>query len=203
MLAFPREGFVFLAMPKCASTAIEQKLVRRSKVALSGAGLKHVSMSEFERFVQPMLEHAGHARSSYEVVCLFREPVDWVQSWWRYRSRPSLADHPNRRQNFAGGVSFEEFAEAYIERSTPYARVDGGSQSAFVRGVNADVGVDRIFRYEELEKFVSYVEGKLRRDVTLEHSNASPDRPRELSEQAYNRLVAHLQPEYEIYSRLQ
>ncbi len=203
MLAFPREGFVFLAMPKCASTAIERKLARRSKVVLSAAGLKHVSVQEFERFVQPLLEHAGHARSSYEVVCLFREPVDWVQSWWRYRSRPSLAENPHRRQNFAGGVSFEEFAEAYIQRSAPYARVDGDSQSAFVRGGNADVGVDRIFRYEEIDAFVAYVEGKLGRDVTLEHRNESPDRPHELSQETYNRLVAHLQPEYEIYSRLQ
>ncbi len=200
MLAYPRRGFVFLAMPKCGSSAVESAIGRHAGVAFTGGGLKHICMTDFERLVVPLLEHGGFGPKSYEVVCLFREPVDWVYSWWRYRSRPDLAEHRSaRRENFTGNVSFEEFAEAYVHRATPYARVDGVSQSAFVRSTSGLVGVDRIFRYEQMDAFVAYLEDKLQRKVRLDRINVSPERPVQLSQGAYDRLVTHLEPEYAIY----
>lgn len=200
MLAFPRRGLVLLAMPKCATTAIESKLRRVAKVSFTGGGLKHTSMAGFERHLQPLLEQAGWSRSSYEVVCLFREPVDWVSSWWCYRSRESLKTHPERSANFAGDMSLDEFAQAYIDRRV---QVDGDSQSAFVRGVDGQVGVDRLFRYDRLDQFLDYLQDKLGRKVHLEQLNVSPPREQQqLSEDVRGRLQQHLRSEYEIYENI-
>jgi hypothetical protein len=200
VLAFPQHGLVLLAMPKCGSTSIERAVSRRAGIRFTGGGLRHMPMSEFERFVQPLLDQAGHPRESYEVACLFREPVDWLRSWWRFRSRPTLRDDPTRGQNYTGGMSFEEFTEAYIDGSQPCAQVDGGSQSTFVRGLDGRVGVDRIFRYEEMGTFVAYLENVLGHEVELSRRNVSPRRRSiGLSGEARARLLRHLRPEYEIY----
>ena len=49
--------------------------------------IKHTKYTEFQRFLQPFLAAKGFPRNSYEVVCVFREPIDWLFSLWRYRSR--------------------------------------------------------------------------------------------------------------------
>ena len=75
---------------------------------------KHTRYAQFQRFLQPWLESKGFSRESYEVVCVVREPVDWLASWWRYRSREELADPSKRNhRNYAGHLSFEQFARAY------------------------------------------------------------------------------------------
>ena len=78
MIAAPQHGFVFLAMPKCASTAIQRALRRVALVeTLREPAVKHLSYRSVERWVVPLLEEGGFPRRSYEVVCLCREPFDW------------------------------------------------------------------------------------------------------------------------------
>ena len=110
MIAAPQHGFVFLAMPKCASSAIEAAVTRQGLFSLSRNPLKHMQASEFEELVAPLIDFAGYPRSSYETLCLFREPIDWLHSWWRYRSRPALANpRSQKHENYTGHVTFEEF----------------------------------------------------------------------------------------------
>jgi hypothetical protein len=115
MIAAPQHGLLFLAMPKCASTAIEAALEPHGQVVTRGnPGLKHMHYRGFERFVQPMLRRTGHPRHSYDVVCIFREPVHWLHSWWRYRARPELRRPESvRHANYPGDVSFATFCDAY------------------------------------------------------------------------------------------
>src|SRR3712207_9173435 len=116
MLLAPEKGFVFLATPKAASTSIEQAFRPYSQVTMRGNAFKHTRYAQFQRFLRPFLAAKGFPRDSYEVVCVFREPIDWLASWWRYRSREELADpsHPSHH-NYAGHLSFEQFAYAYMK----------------------------------------------------------------------------------------
>ncbi|MBA2773917.1 MAG: gamma-glutamyl kinase [Nocardioidaceae bacterium] len=202
MLMFPRKDLVVLAMPKCGTTALEAKLGKRAPVAFRGGGVKHVSMSQFERHLAPLLAESGRERSSYEVVSLFREPMSWVESWWRYRSREKLTSGP-RQANFTGHLSFENFVETHLEGVAPGV-VDGGSQSDFVAGLDGEVGVDRLFRYERFDDFVAYLEERLSRRLELEQVNVSPDHPEEptLSTATRARLEEHLRRDYEIYGSI-
>ena len=107
----PQAGFVFLAMTKTGSTAVETAFQRHAQlVARRPPRMKHMTARTFDQVFVPVLEHYGHARASYEVLCIVREPVDWVHSWYRYRSRPAAADSDHS----TAGLSFEEFAEQVV-----------------------------------------------------------------------------------------
>ncbi len=93
MLLAPGKGFVFLASTKSGSTSIETAFMTHSQMILrKPPAIKHTTYAGFQRFLQPFLNSKGFPRESYEVVCVVREPIDWLSSWWRYRSREKLAN---------------------------------------------------------------------------------------------------------------
>ena len=201
MIAAPKYGFVFLAMPKCASSAIEAAVGSQGLFSLSRNPLKHMAASEFEDLVAPLIDFAGYPRSSYETLCLFREPIDWLHSWWRYRSRPALADpHSPRHENYTGHVTFEEFIESYIREDADYARIT--RQAQFVSDTAGRVCVDRIFKYEQSHDLLDYLKTKLGLEIAIDRVNVSPERELQISDRARAVLREFLAPEYAIYEGL-
>jgi len=201
MLLAPAQGFVFLAAPKTGSTAIERAFLSYSQVILRGnPGFKHTRYDGFQRFLQPFLAANGYPRDSYEVVCVVREPIDWLSSWWRYRSREELANpsHPNHR-NYAGHASFEQFARAYMKGGEQFARV--GRPSRFVRPHPGESEVDRVFRYERLDLLVDFLYKKIGEEVEVGVKNVSPRISFSLSEGCERELREFFAPEYYIYER--
>jgi hypothetical protein len=201
MLLAPENGFVFLATPKAASTAIEQAFRPYSQVILRGNTFKHTRYAQFQRSLRPFLASKGFPRDSYEVVCVFREPIDWLSSWWRYRSREELADpaHPHDH-NYAGHLSFEQFAYAYMKGDEPF--VQGvGRQSEFVRPRRGQPKVDRVFRYDRLDLLVDFLCEKVGREVKVGVRNVSPERTFSLSEECRRDLCEFFEPEYRIYDQ--
>ena len=199
MLLAPGKGFVFLATTKTGSTSIESAFCPHSQIVLqSPPSFKHTTYAGFQRFLQPYLASGGFPRESYEVVCAFREPIDWLSSWWRYRSREQLANPINpRHRNYTGDVSFDEFARAYMEGSEQFAKV--GRPSRFLRPRPGEAEVDRIFRYERLDLLVDYLCEKVGDEVEVGSANASPERSYVLSEDCETELREFFAPEYRIY----
>lgn len=204
MIAAPQHGLVFLAMTKCASTAIEDELFEYAQIVTrKNPTLKHMHYRGFKRFIGPMLHRHGHPRRSYEVVCVMREPISWLHSWWRYRGRPQLANAEGpRRRNYTGDITFEQFVQAYIAQNETYA-TSIGRQANFVRGPNDQmVGVDRLFRYEELGAFVDYASERIGRPLTLDKVNVSPKTKLRLPRSTRRELQEFLATEYYIYETL-
>jgi hypothetical protein len=183
VIAAPERGVVFLAQTKCASTSIEEVLAPIAEiVGRREPRIKHLNYRDFVETVQPMLERFGFGRESYEVISLIREPIDWLHSWWRYRTRTELADpdHP-RHEHYTGEVSFEDFSRSYMEGGPSFAEV--GRQAEFVVDLSGGIGVDRLFRFEELDVALEYLGMRLgKRLPDLEVLNSSPPRPLELSD---------------------
>jgi hypothetical protein len=201
MLLAPAKGFVFLAAPKTGSTAIERSFLPHSQVVLRGSpGFKHTRYEHFQRFLQPFLAAYGYPRDSYEVVFVIREPIDWLSSWWRYRSREELAhtSHPNHR-NYAGHVSFEQFARAYMKGDEQFARV--GRASRFARPRPGEAEVDHVFRYERLDLLIDFLCEKVGEEVEVGVKNVSPRLSNSLSESCERELREFFAPEYRIYER--
>ena len=198
MLLAPRHGFVFLAIPKTGTSAIETAFRPYAQIAPQGIpAIKHTRYAEFQRFLQPFLAAKGFPRESYEVVCVFREPIDWLSSLWRYRSREKLADPSSpKHHNFTGGVSFEQFARAYMEDGN-----QGMRQSKYVRARRGQAEVDRIFRYDRLDLLVDFMCKKIGENVGVEIKNISPERSFSLSEECERELQEFLRLEYRIYRR--
>jgi hypothetical protein len=195
MLAAPKYGFVFLAMPKCASTAIESAIRRYCQIQVGGTPeLKHTNYGSFERWFEPFLANRGHPRESYEVVCVFREPADWLSSWYRYRSR---RDH-RRARNSTRGVSFEQFVRDYVTGGAPYT--PKGSQARFVsRRSGEGIGPDRIYRYEDVAALAQYLSERVGSRIDLDARNVSPGGRPELPGDLDEMLRAHLARDYDIY----
>ena len=195
MLLAPRHGFVFLAIPKTGSSAIETAFRPYAQVAPQGIpAIKHTTYAEFQRFLQPFLAAKGFPRDSYEVVCVFREPIDWLSSMWRYRSREKLADPSSpKHRRYTGNVSFEQFARAYMEGG----RV--GRPSKFVRALRGQAEVDRVFRYDRFDLLVDFLCEKVGEDVEVGIKNVSPERSFSLSEECERELREFFKPEYQIY----
>jgi len=201
VLLAPGKGFVFLATTKSGSTSIETAFMRHSQMILQKPpAIKHTTYAGFQRFLQPFLNSKGFPRESYEVVCVFREPIDWLSSWWRYRSREKLANPTDpKHRNYTGDVSFEQFARAYMEGSEHFAQV--GRPSRFVQSRSGQAEMDRIFRYDRLDLLVDFLCEKVGEEVEVGSVNTSPERSFSLSEKCEIELREFFAPEYRIYER--
>lgn len=198
MLVSFQHRLAILAMPKCASTAMEKALASRMDLVLRGhPGIKHMRLRGFERFIRPYL--ASLTDAPFEVISAFREPEDWLRSWWRYRRRDAIAGSENSTR----GISFAEFVALYIDGAQKPA--DIGRQGQFIADRDGRVGVDRLFRYDRMDDMVDYVAERLGCEIRLERSNESPRAPwlgGKLSSAQRLQLRQALARDYEIYESI-
>jgi hypothetical protein len=175
MLISLAHKFVFIATPKCASTAIEEMLRPYGSLAFTGTStIKHTTLRDYQRFIKPFLAKNQINVDSFEIYALFREPCSWIRSWWRYRSRPELADprHP-RHPYYTGGIPLEKFVDEYL-KSEPAIFARFGIQAQWVLRRKGDSDRLRLFRYEEIDKFLQHLGERVGRRLSLEKMNQSP-----------------------------
>lgn len=174
MILLLRHSLAFLALPRAASTSVEAALLPFADLAATGdPRVKHMNFRRFSRFVLPLAAAYGVER--VETVCLVREPVAWLASWYRYRRRAGAVAAGKHTRD----LSFAAFAEAWLSDSPPaFAAV--GRPSRFVAGRDGRPGVDRMFRFEALPAFGAFLSARLGRDIALPHLNAAPEEAAEL-----------------------
>lgn len=177
MLCSTKHDFVFLCMTKCASNSVEAIMAPYSDIVLTGPPFyRHLNYRKYIQYVRPLIA-AGLGNKEVETSCVIREPVSWLYSWYRFRQRLSLRNEKNPdHSRSTAGVGFEEFIEAYVSANRPaYARL--GCQFDFVRTESGDVGVDRIFLYENLDSLTKYLSDKVGKRLVLPRMNVSPRSP--------------------------
>jgi hypothetical protein len=195
MLVFWEQRLAILATPKAGSTAIESALeslatmvIRRPPV------LKHTPVQRFHRFIGPYLEVTSGA--PFTVVALMREPRDWLGSWYRYRQRDDVAEPSKTTRD----VSFDQFVTAWCSDPQPdYAAV--GSQAKFLQA-KGEKGVDHLFRYEEIDTFVHFLEDRLNCEIILPRLNVSPDAAMDLSAETEALLRRTAARDFALYETL-
>ena len=189
-----RHGFTFLCMPKSASTSVEQALTNYCELITRGkyaTRLKHTNYRRYHRFIEPYIKTVSPQLP--ETVCLMREPIDWLHSWYRYRKRDILDGSPQSTKD----ITFEEFCQAYMD-----GEINVGRQYDFIRTKDHKVGVQNIFRYEELDKLQKYFEKKIGHRIDFPVMNVSPKETRELGKTMETKLRNFLKKEYDIYNTL-
>lgn len=174
MLISTKYQFVFLCAEKCASNAIEDMLRPYSDIAYLGVPeVRHTNYRDYEKFIRPYLESKLRI-DDFETLCLVREPISWLHSWYRFRARHDLRDprHPSHK-NCTYGISFDEFIEAYVSEKPPaFANVN--SQFDFVKNAASEVGVKTVFAYDHIDVFVQHMRKKIGVNLTLGVTNTSP-----------------------------
>jgi hypothetical protein len=196
VLIFWAQRLVFLANTKTGSTSIEAALEQMAHVAIRRPPeLKHMTARRYRQHMRPLLEKP--AGGPFSTVAVMREPIDWLGSWYRYRSREALAGAARS----SADMTFSQFVEAYLSDDPPLvARV--GRQSRFLGDDDGKPLVDRIFRYEEIGGFVHHLEDIFGCEITLPRLNVSPTVGIDLSGDLRRRLRDHFAPDYAIYDSL-
>jgi hypothetical protein len=168
MLVFWKENLVLLAVPKTGSTALEGALApRASMVVRDPPHLKHAPCYRYKRFLKPFFKQAGG--QDPELMAVVRNPIDWLGSWYRYRTRPDLIGH----ENSTAHISFDDFVLEYCKGDpAPFANV--GSQNKFLRINGGEIGADHLFQYEQWDKVIAYLEERLEMTIKLKQKNVSP-----------------------------
>jgi len=199
MIALPSHGFVMLSMPKCASTSLVQVIAGQAEAVLRiNPKLKHINCEQFHELMVPVLRKGGYRRKDYEVVSLFREPVEWLESWYRYRKRPALIEENSRR--YTGEQSFEQFTVDYLERRR---KVRGRPARFIAMGDDLAIGVDRLFALERPDAWQGWLMEKVGTELSFGTDNVSIVRQTpELTAATRARLEDYFAPEYDIYSHL-
>lgn len=171
MLISVEHNFAFLCVPKCASSSIEAALRPYSDIALVGPpAFRHTTYREYDQFIKPYLrEKVG--RDDIETVCVIREPISWLNSWYRYRSRSELRN-PNE-PNSTFGIRFPEFIEAYMSPNPP-PWADVGCQYDFINDQANNIGVNKVFLHENIGEFAGYMSSKIGKNIVLGKENVSP-----------------------------
>ncbi len=200
-MAFLDHGFVLLLMPKAASTTLALALAPHASLDLRATpSVKHVGARGFERRIAARLDGMGHPRGTYEVVTMFREPVGWLESWWRYRAREGMDER--RPDRSTSGISFDDYARAYVsgDHSLP---IPNGRPARFITHDGA-IGVDRIFAVERPEVWQAWFAGRVGRDLEFKRFNVSSAAvDSALGDDTRATLREYFAPEYSVWERLQ
>lgn len=196
MLVFSKARLVLLSVPKTGSTAYETALAPHAAIAVSSPPeLKHAPVFRYNRFFRPMIERFFDG--PFDVMAVMREPRDWLGSWYRYRQRPDLTDHPNSTQ----GLSFDDFVSAYCSGEQPAcARV--GSQAKFLEPQRNGACITHLFRYEDQTGLRAFLDSRLGVPVRPESLNRSPGQPLILSPQIEARLRRKYAEDFALWSAI-
>lgn len=196
MLLFWKPKIVVLAVPKTGTTALEEALLPFADAAiLSPPEKKHLTARRFRAQLAPFFENRG-ARP-LETFAIIREPIDWLLSWHRYRSRPEIAGTVNS----TAGMDFERFVTAWLSDPEPeFARV--GRQSRFVSNAKGEVIVDHLFRYEQLDLAVEFLQDRIGQKLVLPRRNMSPPGAMTLSTKLETRLRREAAADFQLWDRV-
>ncbi len=196
MLVFHKQKIVLLALPKTGTTALETALLPHASAAiLDPPGQKHVSARQYKNRLSKFFEQRGS--HPMQMAAVMREPIDWLGSWFRYRSRENLRG----RANSTYGMSFDAFVTAWLEPKRP-AFAEVGSQAKFLCDENGKVMVEHLYRYDQMPDFIEFFEQRLGEPLNLEQRNVSPKFDISLSPDIESRLRETAAEEFVLWDGL-
>lgn len=196
MLISYNAGLAYLAAPKTGSTSIEDQLRPVSSIIFQGsAHAKHLNVREYRSFVRPLLDHI-HA-PNLELCAVMRHPMDWIQSWYRYRQREDERSEFSTRD-----TDFDAFIDGFLQDEKPQFTHYIGNQVDFLRDEDGEVRIDHLFRYADITAFHRFLGERFGREFEFRQLNVSPNVDVVISAEAQARVERVFQKDYELYRAL-
>lgn len=196
MLVFWDQKLVLPATPKTGSTALAEALAAQASISVQRPPLlKHTNVHRFRRFLGPYLEAAS--KTEWTVVAQMREPLDWLGSWYRFRSRETQVE----AEKSTRAMSFDHFVRDWCRDPRP-PHADVGSQAQFLRPRQGR-GADLIFRYEEADAFHAFLSERLGCSLVLPRVNVSPAAKLVLSAETEAHLHQVAAEDFRLYASLE
>lgn len=196
MLLFWKAKLVLLAVPKTGTTALEAALLAHADTAiLNPPEKKHLTARRWRNQLAPFFENRGTRQ--IETMAIIREPRDWLGSWYRYRARPEISGSASS----TAGMDFAQFVTGWLSDPEPeYARV--GRQSRFIANAEGKIIVDHLFRYEDLDQAVHFLQQRLGVTLDLGRRNISPQADLSLPPALEARLQREATADFDLWARL-
>jgi len=205
MLAFVKERLVIINVSKCASTSMHSLLHSRADIVIGGSPkLKHLKFRESFGMLEFLLFGKFDIRE-FEFVSLFRNPVEWLYSWYCYRSRAELQNrlHPNYLNRVIDGMSFEGFCSAYLQEGKKPRCVPGSHQFDLISDEDGLLGVDKCFSFHSLDFFESWLSDRLKMKLTFPSKNTSKSfGSRDLSEETLAEFSSKYPNDFRLFKKL-
>ena len=198
-------GFAFLCNRKCASTSIEHALYNHCNIRISpdpdNPDIKHINARDYCEFISPLLKKIK-PQINIDSFCIIREPLDWLRSWYRFRTRDEIKNPAHKyHKNYTGKISFNEFVEAYISKGDrpAFATIKTGDQFDFMKLSENMIGVDYVIPMDDLAKVSQFLYFKTGKKVNIQKANISPKRETSLDPKLKDKLCEHLRKDISIY----
>lgn len=167
MLIGLERKFVFVANTKTASTSIEAALGPVAEIALSGSPAdKHITLHDAIRTHPGIFTQPGQWPRFFFKFGVMREPLDWINSWFRYR-KSNRVESP-----LPAEMTFAEFWE---RQDWNFRRADGRRylQRHMFCGPQGKVLADVIIPHHRLPDMFSEICRALEVAVPLPRENVS------------------------------
>jgi hypothetical protein len=198
VLVLKKARLVFLANPKTATQALRAMLAPHAKATPSDTGDKHINAQIYARkWAKRIAARLGEVPDTFAVM---RQPLQHLDSWYRYRQRDALKGH----ENSTAGISFPDFIEAILmDNPPPFARI--GRQARFLGFMNDGPPVNYIFDYAQLDLLVMFLSERLETPLKLPIRNVSPEgngSGLDLPEDLFARLHEAHRPEFALYAKV-
>ena len=193
MMIFIEKSLVFFATPKTGSTAYHQALGHKAEMFFSKSNqVKHITPKRFNETFRPFVSTLMPEPPT--TVAVIRDPIEWLGSWYRYRSRNDMRGHPNSTAH----LSFDDFANAYMSEPQPDC-ANVGSQALFLTGGETATLVEQIWRYDALNDLTLFLSLRLQHEFHLNPWNVSPTGDTTLSPKTERALKSYFQADYDLY----
>ncbi|MFN3971174.1 MAG: hypothetical protein ACK4L4_07360 [Gemmobacter sp.] len=168
MLILPEAGLVVLEMPKAASMSLRRALGTHA-VASGALGLpprlpRHLGVGDYQRCLAGLL--AARLGQAPQTLCLVREPLRRMQSWYCYLSR----DAGRRGLRWPG---FDAFLRGYLaDGATGLAWI--GRQDRFAAWDGQAAQVDHVFDLRFPDAVTDWIGRRVGCPLNLPHRNCAP-----------------------------
>lgn len=194
-----KHGFAFLCMPKCASTSILTALKEHTNIALRGTpALKHIDFRTYTKTVLP-LHKLLHPTTEIKTICMIRDPLEWINSWYRYRGREELKNH----RNSTAEITYQEFIEEYISDGKRKPFADLRTQYNFLRQKDGGIGPDYVIPMHRLDILSRLLSERIGEDIIFGNKNVSPTMDFSLNNNVESRLKEFLANDIAVYNYIE
>jgi hypothetical protein len=193
----------FLCAPKCASTSIENVIRGKCDLDISKVGeMKHLNIGMYLKYIKPLCDELVPL-NSIATICMIREPLDWIQSWYRFRSRDQISDPAHAsHKNYTGNISFPEFVDEFVSSGSRAPFADLPTQYDFLSLSSGEIAVDYIFPFERIDLIEDYLSMKFETRIEIPTKNVSPLADTTLDAETSIKLQAHLSKDLELHRKV-
>lgn len=167
MLIGVRKRFVFVANTKTASTSVEHALAGHAEIMRPGGpDRKHSPLAGILADYRFLFQNPQFPFDSFFRFGIMREPLSWIDSWYRYR-RGNKVDSP-----LPAAMTFEEF---WRTRDWNIVNDAGRKnlQGNMFRGADGKVLADAIVPYERMDDYIPTILELLKIPRKLQRKNVS------------------------------